>query len=252
MLGALLYAGASSTRLAQNSRDNLLPSLHSMYEGLVRIGSAIDPHSGLIVFAADTLSSVERLATGLGLAASIGLCVGILTGLFPVIRATFAPFVAVLSIIPPFALLPIILISLGLGETSKIFLIVIGIAPFIARDISTRTQEIPEEVLIKAQTLGGTSWLIVLHVVLPQMIPRLLESIRVSLGSAWLFLLAGEAIVSESGLGYRIFLVRRYMAMDVIIPYVCWITFIAFALDYLMKKSAQRIAPWLNANGSRP
>lgn len=247
LLSAFVYASASASRLAENARDNLLPTLVSMYEGVKRVGGAIDPHSGSLVIVADTLASVERLAIGVGIAAIIGLSVGIAIGLFPIVRATLSPFVAVVSIIPPFALLPIILIAMGLGEASKIFLIVVGIAPFIARDIATRTQEIPAEVLIKAQTLGASTYVIVQSIVLPQMLPRLLESVRVSLGPAWLFLLAGEAIASQSGLGYRIFLVRRYMAMDVIIPYVLWIALIAFLLDCTMKYSAERLGPWIYA-----
>jgi NitT/TauT family transport system permease protein len=252
VVAAIAYASASASRLAENARDNLLPSAFAMYEGVKRIGGAIDPHSGLSVFAADTFSSLERLVIGLGLAALIGLAVGIALGLFPFIRAMFSPFVAVVSIIPPFALLPIILITMGLGEASKIFLIVLGIAPFIARDIATRTQEIPVEVLIKAQTLGASTHLIVSTIVLPQMLPRLLESVRVGLGSAWLFLLAGEAIAAQSGLGYRIFLVRRYMAMDVIIPYVLWITLIAFTLDYVLKRGAEYMGPWIYASRATP
>ncbi len=65
---------------------------------------------------------------------------------------------------------------------------------------------------------------------LPQTWPRLIDSLRLTLGSAWLFLIAAEAIASTEGLGYRIFLVRRYLAMDVILPYVVWITLLAVAL----------------------
>ena len=54
---------------------------------------------------------------------------------------------------------------------------------------------------------------------------------RLGLGPAWIFLISAEAIASTGGLGYRIFLVRRYLAMDVILPYVAWITLLAFALD---------------------
>ncbi len=54
--------------------------------------------------------------------------------------------------------------------------------------------------------------------------PRLIEAVRLSLGPAFLFLISAEAIASDVGLGYRIFLVRRYLAMDVILPYVAWIT----------------------------
>ncbi|MBN9247011.1 MAG: ABC transporter permease subunit [Hyphomicrobium sp.] len=246
-----VYAIASAERLLVNARDNLLPSLTTMFGGLQRVGFEPDPISGHLVILADTLASLERLGVGLGIAAIIGLYIGIIIGLIPLARATLAPFIAVLSIIPPITLLPILFIAFGLGDTSKIILIVIGIAPFIARDIAARTEEIPKEMLIKAQTLYGSTWLITLHIVLPQIFPRLLESIRLSLGPAWLFVLSGEAIAAQSGLGYRIFLVRRYMAMDVIIPYVIWIGILAFTFDLALRWSAKRLSPWSQPGNTR-
>ena len=62
--------------------------------------------------------------------------------------------------------------------------------------------------------------------------------------AAWLFLIAAEAIASTEGLGYRIFLVRRYLAMDVILPYVAWITFLGFALDWLLRLWLRRRFRW--------
>ena len=76
------------------------------------------------------------------------------------------------------------------------------------------------------------------------MLPRLVDGVRLSLGAAWLFLIAAEAIASTDGLGYRIFLVRRYMAMDVILPYVAWITLLAFLLDLGLKEANRRLFPW--------
>jgi ABC-type proline/glycine betaine transport system permease subunit len=138
-------------------------------------------------------------------------------------------FVAVLSMIPPLAILPILFIVFGLGELSKVVLIVIGITPFLIRDMSQRTVDIPRELIVKAETLGASSLVIALRVALPQIMPRLIQAVRLSLGPAWLFLIAAEAIASDLGLGYRIFLVRRYLAMDVILTYVIWITLLAFS-----------------------
>ncbi len=129
----------------------------------------------------------------------------------------------------------------GIGELAKGMLVGIGIVPFIIRDLALRTAEIPHEEIIKAQTLGASTWQIILRIVVPQMLPRLIDGVRLSLGAAWLFLIAAEAIASDSGLGYRIFLMRRYLAMDVILPYVAWITILAFALD-LSLRLFQRIA----------
>ncbi|MEO0761748.1 MAG: ABC transporter permease subunit, partial [Pseudomonadota bacterium] len=126
----------------------------------------------------------------------------------------------------------------------KIALIVIGITPIMVRDLAQRVAEIPAELVVKAQTLGASSAAIALRVVLPQVMPRLIQSVRLALGPAWLFLIAAEAIASTEGLGYRIFLVRRYLAMDVILPYVVWITLIAFLIDQGLRLLARRAYPW--------
>ena len=109
--------------------------------------------------------------------------------------------------------------------------------------------EIPTEQMVKAQTLGATSWVIAIRVALPQIMPRLIQAVRLSLGPAWLFLIASEAIAAENGLGYRIFLVRRYLAMDVILTYVVWITLLAFLMDLALKQASKKLYPWVEGNG---
>ncbi len=144
-------------------------------------------------------------------------------------------FVAAVSLIPPLAVLPILFIVVGLGELAKVTLIIIGVAPVDRARSGAAHGELPGEQIIKAQTLGASTWQLVVRVVLPQMWPRLIDALRLTLGSAWLFLIAAEAIASTEGLGYRIFLVRRYLAMDVILPYVAWITLLAFTMDWLLR-----------------
>src|SRR5206468_12877134 len=103
---------------------------------------------------------------------------------------------------------------------------------------------LPREQIIKAQTLGASSWQIMIRVALPQAMPRLLHAMRLSLGPAWVFLISAEAIASDVGLGYRIFLVRRYLAMDVIIPYVAWISLLAVAMDWALISLSRTAFPW--------
>ena len=143
-----------------------------------------------------------------------------------------------------FGILPILFIVMGLGENSKIALIVIGTLPCMIRDLAMKVQELPREQIVKAQTLGASTWQIALRVAMPQTLPRLIDVLRLQLGPAWLFLIAAEAIASDSGLGYRIFLVRRYLAMDVIIPYVAWITLLAFLIDVGLRVLQRRAFPW--------
>ncbi|MEM6491845.1 MAG: ABC transporter permease subunit [Pseudomonadota bacterium] len=103
-------------------------------------------------------------------------------GLLPAVRSTFNGFVAVVSMIPPLAVLPILFIVFGLGEVSKVALIAIGITPFLIRDLAQRTAEIPREQIVKAQTLGASTTAIALRVALPQLMPRLLQAVRHQLG----------------------------------------------------------------------
>ncbi|MGF1644902.1 MAG: ABC transporter permease [Thiotrichales bacterium] len=240
----VVYVIASDARLAANPDDKLLPSFASFGDAIVRMAVEPDKRSGNVLLWADTAASLKRLALGVGLSALLGLVFGVALGALPLVRAGFGPFVASLSLIPPMAVLPILFIVFGLGELSKVVLIVFGIAPFIVRDLQQRVQELPRELIVKAQTLAGNSWQIILRVVLPQVLPRLIDAVRLSLGAAWLFLIAAEAIAATEGLGYRIFLVRRYLAMDVILPYVLWITVLAYLTDLGLRQLSRLVFPW--------
>lgn len=240
----LIYGFASDARLAANPNDKLLPSFQTLGATIQRLATEPSRRTGDIELWQDTAASLRRLGLGVGIAALIGLTFGVLLGTLPYLRAGLSPFVASLSLIPPLALLPILFIVFGLGEVSKVVLIVFGIAPFIVRDLQQRVLELPREQLIKAQTLAANSWQIMLRVILPQVLPRLIDSVRLSLGAAWLFLIAAEAIASTEGLGYRIFLVRRYLAMDVILPYVAWITLLAYLTDLGLKQISRLLFPW--------
>ena len=238
------YFAGSTARLADNPNDKLLPSAAQMVDAVERLAFSEDKRTGQYLFWQDSAASLGRLGLGIGIAALAGLALGIAAGSIPLFGAPLSPLLTVLSMIPPLAILPILFIVFGLGELSKVMLIVIGITPCIARDIEQRAREIPRELLIKAQTLGASTWTLILRVVLPQLLPRLLISLRLMLGSAWLFLIAAEAIASTDGLGYRIFLVRRYLAMDVILPYVVWITLLAWLMDLGLRRLTQLCFPW--------
>lgn len=244
LLLILAYLMGSSARLADNPGDKLLPWPSAFLDAMNAMALEPDRRSGDYLFWLDTVASLARLSAGVLIAALTALVLGIGIGLIPHLGATLAPFVAALSMVPPLAVLPVLLIALGTGEVAKVALIAIGIAPFLVRDIAFRTRELPQELLIKAQTLGASTWQIVVRVVLPQILPRLLSALRLALGSAWLFLIAAEAIASTEGLGYRIFLVRRFLAMDVILPYVVWITLLAFLMDGLLAAVSRRLFPW--------
>jgi NitT/TauT family transport system permease protein len=244
LLLVIAYLIASASRHAINPADKILPTPQAMVTAMQSLVLVPDTMSGELLFWADTSASLWRLGLGLAISTLSALLLGLGLGLIPTARATFGPLVTIIAVIPPIALLPILFIALGLGEAAKVALIVIGVLPVMLRDIAAHVEALPAEQLIKAQTLGASSWHLAIRVALPQAMPRLIHAVRLALGPAWVFLISAEAIASDVGLGYRIFLVRRYLSMDIILPYVAWITLLAITMDWALRQLSERGFAW--------
>jgi NitT/TauT family transport system permease protein len=244
VLAIALYLFFSHQRHLENPGDKLLPAVSQMVDSVERMAFQQDSRSGSYLMLRDTLASLTRLAMGVSLAAIVGLWLGLNMGMFPGLREMSLSFVTFVSMIPPLAILPILFITFGIDELAKVMLIFIGLFPVLTRDVYLAVRRIPREQVTKALTLGASHLSLTYQIVLPQVLPRLVEALRLSLGAAWLFLIAAEAIASTEGLGYRIFLVRRYLAMDVILPYVLWITLLGYLVDLGLRQLLRKAFPW--------
>lgn len=240
----LAYLVASGSRHAINPADKILPTLPAMLAAMHALVMVPDTMTGELLFWSDTSASLGRLGLGLAISTLSALLAGLTLGLVPAARASFGPMVTMVAVIPPIALLPALFIVFGLGEAAKVALIVIGILPVMLRDITAHVEALPAEQLVKAQTLGASSWHLAIKIALPQAMPRLIQAVRLALGPAWVFLISAEAIAADVGLGYRIFLVRRYLSMDIILPYVAWITLLAVAMDWGLRRISERGFAW--------
>jgi NitT/TauT family transport system permease protein len=105
---------------------------------------------------------------------------------------------------------------------------------------------VPAEQVVKAFTLGASDFTVAYRVVFKQILPRILNSIRLNLKAVMLFLFAGEMIASTDGLAFRIALLRRHMGMDVIIPYVLWVALLLFVVDLAMRTFNRKLHPWFH------
>jgi NitT/TauT family transport system permease protein len=158
VLLAVAYFAGSNARLTENPNDKLLPALSSMAQAVKQMAFQADTRTGTYLMLSDTLASLSRLFSALTISTAAALVLGIVIGLLPAANGLLGPFVSVMSMVPPLALLPILFIVMGLGENSKIALMVIGTLPCIIRDLAMKVQELPREQLIKAQTLGASTW----------------------------------------------------------------------------------------------
>jgi NitT/TauT family transport system permease protein len=240
----VMYSFESALYLAANPNGKIVPSFSMMAERIWELAFTQDPRTHTYLLWSDTAASLYRFVTGLVLAAVVGLLLGMNVALFPALQYILLPGVVAFSFVPMMALLPILLIVVGIDDAAKITLIFLSVVFFITRDIYATTREIPQELLVKARTLGASELALVYRVVLPMVMPRLFEAVRQSLGVAWWALIASEGVAATEGLGYRIFLVRRYFDMAAIIPYVLWITLLAFAVYSILQFAERRLYPW--------
>jgi NitT/TauT family transport system permease protein len=169
---------------------------------------------------------------------------GLHMAMFPYIGAFFLRFIQFFDKIVALSLLPILFIAFGIDELSKIMLIVVGVTPTIILDTVNLSKNVPREQILKAFTLGAADFAITYRIILKQIWPQVLNSIRLNLKAVMLFLFAGEMIASTDGLAYRIALLRRHMGMDTIIPYVLWVALLLFLVDVAMHTFNRKMHPW--------
>lgn len=238
------YLAASYYRHRENPQDNVMPTVSQMLDGIQRSAFERD-RTGELRLWVDTLASARRFGMALGVI-FLAIPLGVGMGLFPYVEVLFHRFLVFFDKLPALSVLPILFIVFGLDELSKIALIVLGVFPTVALDAHLRAKAIPQEQIHKAHTLGASEYEMAYRIVLPQIFPKMLDTIRLNLKAAMLLLIAGESLAATVGLGYRIFVVRRYVAMDMIIPYVLWMTGLLFLTDAFIQWVIRRRYVWLD------
>ena len=255
--GLLLYFCVSAQRHHANPDDKVMPSFAQLSkasfdavmkpaeeddEGVAAAGGFVTRLRSSMLWK-DTSATSRRFLISLALLFPAVL-LGLHMGLFPYVAAFFHRFILFFDKIVTLSLLPILFIAFGIDELSKIMLIIIGVAPTIILDTVNLSRSVPREQLVKAFTLGSGSFGVTYLVVLKQILPRVINSIRLNLKPLMLFLFAGEMIASTDGLAYRIALARRHLAMDLIVPYVLWVALLLFVTDWLLRALNRRLHPW--------
>lgn len=256
--GVSLYFYTAAARHRNNPEERVTPTLtqmaRGMYDAVLHPAEDDEPLADGATWIETVRHSMlwkDTKATGRRFLYSLALLlpavmIGMHMGLFPYVGVFLLRFVLFFDKIIALSLLPILFIAFGIDELSKIMLIVVGVTPTIILDTFNLTRGVPGEQVVKAFTLGASDFDVAYRIVLKQIWPRVLNSIRLNLKAIMLFLFAGEMIASSDGLAYRIALLRRHMGMDVIIPYVLWVALLLFLVDFGMRWINRKLHPWFH------
>lgn len=189
-------------------------------------------------------ASLARVGAALGLATGIGIPVGLAIGASPVGRGIFDPILEFLRPIPPLAYLPLIVIWLGIGETSKVVVIAIAMLAPIALSTAAGVKGTSRERVNAARTLGASRIQVIREVTLPSALPQIFTGLRIALGAGWTTLVAAELIAATEGLGFMIQSAAQFLVTDVVIMGIFVIAGIAFAIELLLRAAERHFVPW--------
>jgi NitT/TauT family transport system permease protein len=246
VLLCITYTIFSEMAYAENARQKLLPSFAKIGEAFISLTTDSDARIEMPLLWYDTATSMTRLMIGIVASAVSGLALGLAVGLFPLLRALLNPTLTFLANINPMAILAILFMIFGTGNESKVALIMFGFVPIIIATIVLSIEGIPQQQFIKASTLGANQFQTIYTLIIPQLMPRLINIIRSNIGYIWVFIIAAESLAGTDGIGYRIAKFKRKMAMDDILIYVMWVSVIGYAMITACNFSVKRFYPWFN------
>jgi taurine transport system permease protein len=221
-----------------------LPSPQSVWSAFVELikdgykGSSLGTH---------ILSSLYRLFISLLIAFITAVPLGVLCGYSKYIRAIFDPMIEFYRPLPPLAYYALLVLWLGIDDTSKIALLYLSaFAPlFIATVFSV--QKVPQERINGALSLGATKLKVLVFVIFPSCLPDIITGLRTAVGVAYATLVAAEMVAATSGIGWMVLDASKYLRSDIIFVGIIIMAGIAMIMDGLIRLVQRYKFSWVGA-----
>ena len=190
-------------------------------------------HDGTLV--ADTRDSVVRILAGFLISSALAIPVGLFMGSYKVIEAALEPPIDFIRYMPAVAFIPLTLIWFGTSATQKLVILFIGIFFQEVLLIMDNVKTVPRQLVDMAYTLGLSQWEVLRTVVFRASLPGIVDTLRISMGWAWTYLVVAELVGAESGLGFRIQQAQRYLDTGAIVLGIMLIGLLGLIFDFSFK-----------------
>lgn len=192
----------------------------------------------------DIQASVVRILSGWALGVVVGVPLGAILAGSRLLRLALDPIIEAGRAIPPLAWSPLLVVWLGIGETSKVALLFMAVLPVMIITSVAAVSGVDTSWKRAAASLGASRGHTYLRVVLPATAPDVVTSMRVTMGLAWSALIAAELVASTEGLGYRILQAGRFLDTATIFVGIAVIGLLAFMFDLVLRLLHRAVAPW--------
>jgi sulfonate transport system permease protein len=191
-----------------------------------------------------TLISVQRVALGFLIGATIGLSLAIVAGLSKIGENTVDPPMQMLRTLPHFGLIPLFILWMGIGEQPKLALIAMGVTFPLYLNTFSGIRGIDRKTLEAAKSMNLDWKQRIWHVIIPGALPQTLTGLRQSLGIAWLSLIVAETISANAGIGHMINQARDFLQTDVIVVGLAVYSILGLATDGIVRFIEGRALAW--------
>jgi len=193
----------------------------------------------------DMWISTYRVVAGFALSAVLAIPLGLMIGSYRPVQALLEPLTDFIRYMPAVAFIPLVMLWVGIDESSKIAIIFIGTFFQMVLMVAEDVRRVPITQIEAAQTMGATRSEIVSLVIVPSAKPALLDTLRITMGWAWTYLVVAELVAANSGLGYAILRAQRFMQTDKIFAGIILIGLIGLTIDQLFRWLHRKSFPWL-------
>jgi NitT/TauT family transport system permease protein len=194
---------------------------------------------------ADMGVSIYRISVGFLISTVVALPIGILIGSYRGWEAAIEPFVDFIRYMPVVAFVPLTILWTGTSDLQKFLIIFIGTFFQQVLLVMDNVKSVPRDFISLGRTLQMPEWRILQRIVLPSAMPAIWDSLRISLGWAWTWLVVAELVAATSGLGYRITTAQRFFQTDLIFGYLLVLGILGLATDQVMKYAGSRLFRYL-------
>lgn len=225
-----------------SSRTGLLPEEKlSPPSQVVRTGWRLAEDGTL---ATHLLDSLTRAGAGLAIGAGLALVLGAVAGLLRVGDDLVDPPVQMARMLPHLALVPLLIIWVGIGESLKITLVALGVFFPMYFNLYAGIRDIDERLVEAARTCGLGPLARIRHVVLPGALPSLFLGLRLATGAAWLSLVVGETVATQSGIGFLMMEAREFSQTDVVLVGLFVYALLGLLSDLVLRIAERRALTW--------
>jgi NitT/TauT family transport system permease protein len=193
----------------------------------------------------DVRASVYRITLGWLISTAVALPIGILMGNFRFFEGLLEPLIDLVRYMPAVAFVPLTILWMGVGDQQKIVILFIGTFFQQVLLVMDNVKNVPFELIQVSYTFGLSKREVLWDVVMKSALPALWDTMRITLGWAWTYLVVAELVAANVGLGYRIMRAQRFLQTDTIILGILVIGLLGLITDYAFKLSYRKLFPWV-------